>query len=509
VRFITVRDNLTASQDCARDGQPLRAARGLPAIPLSRVLRGCFTALVFLLAANGLEDVWGTACFMVPAGQGSAWHIPQRLRAQEVGALLELTTERLEARRLLDITPSGQFLFATPAGPQTVAPQELIRWRTPRPPRSGAGVWLNDGSWLAGPLSWLDAESVRIENAWLEPVTLKLDELRGVVFSPPRSLAGWLAFEQQLATTHGASDVVWLVGGERLSGLLRGRLDPEVPPPSSLETRRGELRAPGFSVAPAAGEGSSRMRWSLVAAGGAEVDLPPADLRAVLFSPVLRPALPPPSTGLRLDLRDGSTLFLKEFRRTTNGRMEFVLRDGRTLSSLDDAPQFATGVEHLSHSPARITWLSSLEPARYRHAAAPGGLQWPLGVDRDLYGQPFIAGGDWMPRGLALHAPAQVAYRHDGSPARLVAELSVQPRRGDPDVPVGSARFKVLLARSGQLEEAFDSGVVRAGAPARWLNLDVGGAQLIALVVEEAELGTLGDHGWWRGARLVRLAERE
>ncbi|MCC6508995.1 MAG: NPCBM/NEW2 domain-containing protein, partial [Pirellulaceae bacterium] len=204
--------------------------------------------------------------------------------------------------------------------------------------------------------------------------------------------------------------------------------------------------------------------------------------------------------------RDGSHLQVERIQRRADGRVQLTLGDQRSLVSLDDSSQFVQQINSLIASPKGVIWLSNLEPARYRALDESGRLEWPLGRDRDLFGQPlFDQWNQAIERALVVHAPAQVAYRWDGSKAKFLADISILPNRSPAgtDLALGSASCKVMLARNGQLSDAFQSVVLRHGDKPVSIDLDVTDAQLIVLLVDPADESTLGDHVLWQDARVV------
>lgn len=406
-------------------------------------------------------------------------------RAQSVSgseADLHLADRRLPAARLIDIDRGGRLVFQSLSRLEPVAASDIVRWGKARTVLAADFVWLEDGSWLAGQIEWTGEHTLRVVNDWFEPIDLEVEQIRGLVFRPPVSSQGFAELESRLRSANGAADVVWNLSGEdQLSGVL------------TLE-----LTQPAGASMPA------KPRWSLKTTAATEpLTLDRENIRAIVFSPVLRRALRSQAGGLRIDLRDGSRLNVVALRSNSDSRATVVLSDRRELASLDRCTQFVSSISRIAGSPERVVWLSSLEPAQYRFLQKDGQLTWPLGRDRDLFGQPVLVGDDLVPRCVIVHAPAQVAYRWDGRPARFLAQMSVIGRRDDLSAEIGSVNCKVLVARKGKLVEAFQSSTMRPSDLPVDVEVDLSGARLIALLVEEADQGAVGDHALWRDARLV------
>jgi hypothetical protein len=202
-------------------------------------------------------------------------------------------------------------------------------------------------------------------------------------------------------------------------------------------------------------------------------------------------------------LRDGSRLNVHSVQRRADSRVTITLSDRRTLEAVDPSAQFVSAVSRIDGEPEGVVWLSALEPAQYRFMQAGRELTWPLGRDQDLFGKPLFLDDDPIAHALVVHAPAQVAYRWDGRQARFLSEISLLGRANDLMTEVGSVECKVLVAREGKLVEVFKSPTMRPSSQPAPVDVDMTDAQLIGLLVEEADQGPIGDHALWRDARLV------
>ncbi|MCA9160913.1 MAG: NPCBM/NEW2 domain-containing protein, partial [Planctomycetales bacterium] len=335
--------------------------------------------------------------------------------------------------------------------------------------------WLSDDSFLCGQVS-IDATGVTLTNDWLQAPSLAWKVVRGLVLAPPRTLDNWLALHAQMQSASGEEDRVWLVDGKRLGGIVRVGEARDV---------RGE---PTLHV-DSSGQSIS-LRWT--------------DIQAIVFSPTLLGSVPEHHGATQLSLVDGSRLWTTQFAPSSTG-LELTLECGEQLQSIDDSSIFTGSVLGIARPSAATTFLSDLTPARYRHLP-DSTLSWELGTDRDVMGGPLHTEHSIFLRGLATHSSSQVAYRWDGSPVRMLAEVTLAAALPGAAERMGSVACQVLIARDGKLQTVH-SFSLRRGAegtaqPVEWIALDLRDAQLIVLVTDKADYGQYGDHVLWLDARL-------
>jgi hypothetical protein len=183
--------------------------------------------------------------------------------------------------------------------------------------------------------------------------------------------------------------------------------------------------------------------------------------------------------------------------------LTFDLACSIKLESLDHPTEFATPVNYLAGMPAGLRFFSQMEPASYRHLP-DSKLNWELGRNRDLAGRHLTTRGGIVANGLTMHSTSQVAYRWDGSPARLLAEVCFARPLTQGRESFAEVKCQVLVARSGQLQPLIDFRLSQSEQMLRKLvDLDVSGAQLIVLIAEAADFAQYGDHVQWLDVRLV------
>ena len=425
------------------------------------------------LTFHQLFSVIGCMCLLA---QPPAW-AQSRNEPQHV---LHLADQRVDSAQLLDIADDGRLIFQTTSGVQTYDLHDIVRWGKERSTPSSHYVWLSDGSWLAGRVQWKSERSFEVTSDWFQPQQFHLEDVRGLILQPPVSAKSFAELEQRMRAATGAADVLWNQRGEPLSGLL------------SLTLRQ-----------PVDGNSEAVPSWSLKTKASAQsVALDADNIQAVVWSPVLRQQLSSLRGNSLMVLRDGSRLHVSALMRSGEGRVAVVLGNQQRLDAFDASRQFVAAIARISGNPRKVTWISDMEPARYRFMQE-GGLEWPLGRDKDLFGRPLIVADEVVQHGLVVHAPAQVAYRWDGRAAKFLADLDLIGAGEGASSDIGSVECKVLVAREGKLVEVFKSPVLRRETPPAPVQVDVDGAQLIVLLVEDADQGMVGDHVLWRDARLA------
>jgi beta-galactosidase len=97
-------------------------------------------------------------------------------------------------------------------------------------------------------------------------------------------------------------------------------------------------------------------------------------------------------------------------------------------------------------------------------------------------------------RGIGTHAPSELVFNLDGKRRHFVSDVGVDDLGGK----TGSVVFKVLLDG----KEAFDSGLISQGEPAKKVDLDVTGCREMRLVTTDGGNGAQGDHADWANAKV-------
>lgn len=362
------------------------------------------------------------------------------------------------------------------------SPERIVAWAYWPGLRRRGGVWLLDGSWLCGDVHVKPGGAVEVISDWWDAPTIAPQLVRAIVFAPPYSLSVWVERWKTMRQAEGTSDTVWLASGKTLGGVIRWSDEPG-------GGNTFEVEAQGTSTA---------------------VSL--SSVEAIQYAPPLIGPLPRKTAGFSLALSDGSLLHCRDAEFVDEGNGVVVQLDsGIVLRSWETPSRVASAVRGVFGSWHHSRFLSDLPYADYRFYGT-GTLAWPLGIDTDVRGWPLTIDDQGLAlKGIGMHATSRVAYRHDGAPARLRAELRFA-RPESSEQRLGSVTAQVLVARQGRLNSAVSVDLRRTDSPAvRWIDVDLTGAQLFVLVVSESDYEQLGDSVVWLHARIdpVTVAEQQ
>lgn len=380
---------------------------------------------------------------------------------------------------LLSLTSAG-WKFAELKSP--IPTSQIVRRGTWPGILKQQAVWLSDGSWLVGEIQFSDAGTLKIDNHWLDIPSIDLASVRGIVFNPPASLSKWLELQQQMLAAEGGQDLVWLLNKQRVAGVIRW--------PNKAST----------------------MEEFTLDAGAQATSIGLESVAAIVLSPTLAGPLPR-SPKQTIGLSDGSLLRVDEVSVPTERAVTLRLVSNLELKSVDPPAGFASAVSYLAGVVPGVTFLSDLQPASYRNASETK-LAWELGVDADLTGKPLVFNQGVVFKGLSLHSSSQVAYRWDGSAARLLSQVVLAPVNPQAHVALGSVNCQVLVARGGKLVTVQEFKLARPAAQPQdpqqkpvsaqhTVDVDLTGAQLLVLIVEQGDFGQYGDHVFWLDARIA------
>jgi alpha-galactosidase len=126
-------------------------------------------------------------------------------------------------------------------------------------------------------------------------------------------------------------------------------------------------------------------------------------------------------------------------------------------------------------------------------------------VNRSVDGRPIFLDGKRFDRGLGTHAYSVLRLALEGEPDRFTATVGIDDEVGDK----GSVVFKVLADQ----KVVWESGVMRGGAAAKTVDVVLGNAKRLTLVVEDGGDDMNYDHADWveptvlmKGGKVVALA---
>ena len=383
-----------------------------------------------------------------------------------------LVDDQFPATEVERIGTDWTIQFQTEAGPRSVAAEDLVRWGRYTDSFNLMHVVLADGSLLAGQLTHLADEQLTIDGEICGRLEIPLARVRGVIVAPPSSAAARDRLGEQIATAQGLEDQLVLKNGDVLRGVLKSVQQRE---PSPLP---GPLAAT-FAVA------------------GREVTIPEERILAIIFNPALVDAVAMPAFYVLAGFRDGSLLNVARVA-VSGPWLQLTLAHPVTLEL--DPYSLRTDLTLLQPIGGRVVYLSNLTPIGYRHIPYLA-TDWPLGRDRSTTGQRLRHGGFLVPKGLGMHSASRVAYPLDGQWRRFEAQVALDDTAGRH----GSVVFRVFLGdEADQWQRAYESPVVRGGAPALPVSVELGAARAIALIVDFADYGDVLDRAAWLDARLTR-----
>ena len=121
-------------------------------------------------------------------------------------------------------------------------------------------------------------------------------------------------------------------------------------------------------------------------------------------------------------------------------------------------------------------------------------------VDKSVGGGPLAMGGRHFANGVGTHAAGEFSLDLHGTARRFSAWVGVDD---DAQTP-GSVTFQLL----GDGKVLWESGVMRAGAPAKEVGVDLQGVERFTLRVGDAGDGNGMDHADWAEAKLEGIGSR-
>jgi NPCBM/NEW2 domain len=387
-------------------------------------------------------------------------------------SILHTSEEVVAHAQLVHLKENGQWAFDVHGKLMTVDNAALVRWGAWSGVLRKTAIWLTDGSWLAGQVEFSSPEEVTLHSDWFQPVKISLRSVRGIVSIAPASISAWNRLQAQFEATTGGRDTIWLSGNRQIAGVLRVEQD----------------------------DFGKSQRYVLENAGQT-ISVDASEVQSIAFSPTLLGKLPVQSKQAVIGIEDGSRLNIRRFSQKGD-RIQIELADRLELESLDSRAEFCRGITYLTNQSAATTFLSDIEPASYKHISQ-SQLTWPLGRNRDLYGQPLMNSLGIIDRGLATHSSSQVAYRLDASAQKFLAEVVLAKPADGADERLGSVACQVMVARSGKLQQVAAFNLDRHEVAPKALEVDIRGAQLLVLVTEQADFAQYGDHVLWLEARVA------
>ncbi|NOS68577.1 MAG: melibiase [Verrucomicrobia bacterium] len=118
-------------------------------------------------------------------------------------------------------------------------------------------------------------------------------------------------------------------------------------------------------------------------------------------------------------------------------------------------------------------------------------------ADHAIGGGPLVIAGRKFATGLGTHANSKLRVELGGNAKRFTAQVGVNDSASAP----GSVEFIV----SGDSKELWRSGVMKAGQPAKQVDVALAGVKVLTLRATEAGDGGSNDHADWADAQIVMV----
>ena len=351
------------------------------------------------------------------------------------------------------IDADWQITFDTGDQSRVLPAAGLVRWgdfvERPREPI----LVLAGGGLLVAEVTAGDKEHLTVDSALFGQIELPLDLLAGIVFYPPAETRRRDLLLDRLDRATGTSDRLVLGNGDEVPGLVEA-VDRDT---VTLRTDAGPLKTEIRRIA------------------------------AVIFNPDLKRKIEHRGPRAWSGFADGSRLLATQLL-VAQSSLAITTTGGRTWKTLPEE------LVCLQPRTRRVTYLSGLKPAEYRHVPFLT-MKWPYGTDRNATGSLLRCDGRLHLFGLGLHSASRLTYALDRPYQRFQAELGID----DSTDAGGSVRFRVFVDGRQQ----YTSPTVRGGTAPVPISVDLAGAKRLDLVVDFAERADELDHANWLGARLV------
>ncbi len=115
--------------------------------------------------------------------------------------------------------------------------------------------------------------------------------------------------------------------------------------------------------------------------------------------------------------------------------------------------------------------------------------------DRSVEGKPLRIAGRKFDRGVGTHAESTLWIHVEGRAQRFLTHIGVDDGAGS---GAGSVNFKIVTDEG----TIYQSGMMKAGTPARKIDVDIRGTGVLILIVEDGGDGMNRDHANWADAQI-------
>ncbi len=374
--------------------------------------------------------------------------------------------------RVRAIDQDWKITFQAGGRQRVFAAQDLVGWGDYQDTCTRSQIVLAEGGLLVADVLQLSGESLVANGDLCGQVTWPLSAVRGVLVDPPWEPLRRDRLLDTIRSAQGAEDQLRLDNEDLIAGTLKS-----------------------WREAPDAA--ADRPATITLATKGRDLQVSADTVVALILNPALVRLSKPREGVVDMGFRDGSLLRVTKVA-TAGATTRLTLPGALELELATDV--LCRELTLLRPSGNRVVYLSDLPPIGYKHIPLLES-PWPLQPDRSTAGGRLRHGGHVFSKGLGMHSTSRVAYDLDGQYRRFQAEVAV-----DDDAGLrGAVTVRVLFEDvQGQWQRAFESAVVRGGAPPLPIAVDVTGVKRMALIVDFAERGDLLDHADWLNARLIK-----
>ncbi|TWT39710.1 NPCBM/NEW2 domain-containing protein [Blastopirellula retiformator] len=382
------------------------------------------------------------------------------LRAE--GTLLERNQQRRTAQ--LTGIEGDQWTFAIDGQSETLPAAQIVQFGAPAAVVKTPLVLLNGGGRIVlQDILLARRELIGYPSKAFDEVKLPLRLIRGIALRLPLDDVKRQALLDRIQGYAGNDDQLLLENGDVISGLVAAIKSETI----QLETESTSLEVDRTRVA------------------------------AILFAPSLAP-----SSGVAFDawlgLSDGSLLPVRKIAMAGKEMQVEIARDV-VLESVPGA-KLQRDVVYAAPQSGEVIYLSDLPKLQAKQISFLT-TGWSFQRDRSVLGGELAAGGKLYRKGLGVHSTSRLAAPIPKGFVRFAAEIAVDQSSGDE----GSVRFRVYLAGpNGAWKSAYQSETMRGGMPPQSINVPLGNAAAIALVVDFADRGDVKDRADWLSARFEK-----
>jgi hypothetical protein len=318
----------------------------------------------------------------------------------------------------------------------------------------GVTVYLPDGNKFQGAITASDANTITLKTQFVPELRLPLTHLAAVRLMPGEYKAAAEAFEKALASRDRSQDTLLIVREDRVTALK--------------------------GVTESLGAGSGSFRWR-----DRSVPIKSDTAYGIVFAAgVQAPAAP----QAICTLKDGSAWAGK----LAGGDADMVTIE------LSVGLKVRLPVEQLVEirfRSDRVLFLSDLEPVEYKFEPF-STTRWPYRRNRSVANRPLQIGDQQFERGIGVHSQSALTYDLPGPFSKLAAVIGIDRAAA----PLGNVVFRV----TADGKEVFNSGPVTGRDAPRAIDVPIGGAKRVQLLVDFGEELDVGDQADWGNVRLIK-----